>query len=98
MVKYGKYRFINEEEVLNILDDLQNFKGELPWALLEYINIPSYLGNISDEMVKSFYDRKHDISIIDNPLEYIEYDLKEWIKENPEFDGIYLSEGNKLDG
>ena len=89
-MKLGKYEFINEEEVLKQLPKLQKFKGELPWVLFEYINLPAYFNNVSDEVAKGFYDRRHDVSIVDNPIEYIRYDLEKWIKENPKFKKIYI--------
>lgn len=89
-MKLGKYSFVNEEEVLKQLSTIQDFKGELPWVLFDYIDIYKYFSNVSDSVIKGFYDRKHDIMIVENPLEYIEYDLKVWVEENPQFEKIYI--------
>lgn len=90
MVKLGKYTFVNEEAILEVQDELQNFKEELAWVLYDYINLPYYFSNVSDSVVQGFYDRRHDISIVENPVEYIEYDLQEWVKENPKYKDIYI--------
>ena len=90
MMKLGKYKFVNEDEVLKHLSEIQDFKGELPWVLFDYIDIPKYFSNVSDSVIKGFYDRKHDVQIVANPLEYIEYDLKVWVEENHKFKNIYI--------
>lgn len=89
-MSYGKYSFIDEDEVLRLLPKIEKFTGELPWVLFDYINVPAYLGSVSPEVVQGFYDRRHDLSIVENPLEYLKYDLKVWVEDNPEFKSIYI--------
>ena len=84
-----KYDFINKEELDKVLPKLREFKGELPWVLFDYIDPVIYLHNYAtDDAITGFYERKHDLQLVENPLEYLEYDLMEWVKENPEYKQI----------
>ena len=85
------YDFINFNELKKVLPDLEKFTGELPWVLFDFIDPVLYLGRVKDDdVIKGFYDRKHDIQIVDNPLEYMEYDFREWVNEYPEFEKLLL--------
>ena len=89
MIMFVKYEFIDGDELEKFLPQLNEFKGELPFCLFDYINYRYYFSNVSDEVISAFYIRRHDVQIVENPLDYMEYDLKVWCDENPKFKSIY---------
>lgn len=85
---FVEYDFVDGDELEKRLDELNNYRGDLPWVILEYIDSINYLNEVSEDIKANFFNRRHDIMVVNDIMGYLQYDLEEWIKENPEYKNI----------
>lgn len=82
------YDFIDYQELKKILPSLEDYTDWLPLCLIDNVNQVEYFSRVSNDVITDFYNRRHDSLLVENPRELLIYDLKLWIKENPEYKKI----------
>jgi hypothetical protein len=86
------YDFIDYKELKKTLPSLEEYNDWLPLSLIDNVNQVAYFSRVSDDVITDFYNRRHDALLVENPRDLLLYDLRLWIKENPEYKKIMRTE------
>ncbi len=82
---------LNHEIILSKIDELNKINDYIPLTLLRYVGL-DYFDRATKEALKEYYKNRTDLQRASNYNEYLEKDLKNWLKNHKEFEDI-LTDG-----
>lgn len=83
---------VNINKLIEYTPKLDKFKGELPLKLLFLINRKDYFNRISIELKDKILSKREEYQYSENYTKFLDDDIKEWLKDNPEFKDLFIME------
>lgn len=85
---------LNEDKIQEYQKELNKYTEYLPLILYEYIDIRSYFDRIDNKVKLRCYEIRSDIQKVSNYEDFLEFDLINWLEENPKYKDIILGKTN----
>ena len=78
---------LNHEIILTKIDELNKITDYIPLVLIRYVGL-SYFDHATNEALKEYYKNRTALQGATDFNEYLEKDLKDWLKKHKEFEDI----------